>query len=100
MEEKKIQVVKVDEGIRDVVEMYDYEYSTRRDAVTFMITNNMDISTDAFKTYQKEMIEFSAQFAKAKAEVEKKYVLPISNGARVNWVLDYETAELTITFLD
>ena len=100
MNEKKTEVVKIDEGVRDVVEMYDYEYSTRRDAITFMLTNNMDISTEAFKAYQKEMIEFGAQFTKAKAEVEKKYVLPISGGARVNWSLDYETADLTITFLD
>ena len=91
------KVVKIDEGLRDVVEAVDYEYSTRRDAIAFMISNNMDISTDAFKTYQKEMVEFGAQFTKAKSEVEKKYVLPVSQGAKVNWILDYETAELTIT---
>lgn len=97
---KNVKEIKVDEAVRDVVESYDYEYSTRRDAITFMLSNNMDTGTEAFKTYQKEMIDFMAKFTKAKAEVEKKYVLPETNGARVNWTLDYETCLLTITYLD
>lgn len=97
---KNVTEVKVDAGIRDAVEAYDYEYSSRRDAITFMLANNMDTDTEAFKKYQKEMIEFMAKFTKAKAEVEKTYVFPVTNGARVNWSLDYETCELTITFLD
>ena len=100
MNKNDVIVVKVDENVRDHVESIDYEYSTRRDAVSFMIANNMDITTDAFKAYQKEMIEFGAQFTQAKAEIEKKYVIPATEGKRVRWTLDYHTCEITITFIE
>ena len=87
----------VEESVRDYVESLDYEYSTRRDAVTFMLANNMDISTDSFKKYQKEMAEFSAMFNEAKREIEKRYVLPIIGDKKVTWTLEYSTCELTIT---
>ena len=98
MEKKKIEV-EVDKKIRDLVESYDYEYTTRRDAVTFMLANNMDTTTDAFKAYQKEMIEYNVKFSSAKQEIEKTYVFPVSNGAKVNWSLDYDTSMLTIEFV-
>lgn len=94
--EKKTINVKVDEKIRDLVESYDYEYSTRRDAVTFMLSNNMDITTDSFKAYQDEMRKYNVLFSKAKSELEKVYVLPVSEGKKATWSLDYETAELSI----
>ena len=100
MDKKNSIVIKIDEGMRDYVESMDYEYSARRDAVSFMISNNMDINTEAFKSYQKEMVEFSTQFIRAKSEVEKQYVLPASNGKKVRWTLDYHSCELTITFVD
>ena len=97
MENNKV-VIKVEESIRDYVESIDYEWSTRRDAVVFMLSNGMNTNTDAFKAYQKEMTEFGAQFTQAKAEVERKYVLPETKGKACRWSLDYQTAELTITY--
>jgi hypothetical protein len=88
--------IKVDESVRDYVESLDYEYSSRKDAITFMLSNNMNINTDAFRAYQKEMAEFSAMFNTAKREIEKQYVLPIIGDKKVTWTLDYSTCILTI----
>ena len=98
--EKKTVTVVVDEKVRNAVEACDYEYATRRDAVTFMLANNMDINTEAFKSYQEEMKKFNVMFSKAKSEIERVYVLPVTEGKPASWSLDYETAILTITFKD
>jgi hypothetical protein len=98
MDKKNVIVINVDENDRNHVESVDYEYAARRDAVTFMISNNMDITTEAFKSYQKEMVEFSTKFTQAKSEIEQKYVIPVSEGKKVHWTLDYHTCSLTITF--
>lgn len=98
--DNKVITKNIDVELKNTIESYDYEYSTRRDAIAFMLTNNMDITTDSFKSYQKEMIEFNVKFSKAKAELERIYVLPVTEGKKVNWSLDYETSVLTITFID
>ena len=90
MESNNNTIVKVEESVRDYVESLDYEFSSRRDAVAFMISNNMDITTEAFKSYQREMTEYNAQFTQAKGELEKKYVLPVTNGKACRWSLNYQ----------
>lgn len=89
--------IKIDETLKNLAEAYDYEYSTRRDTITFMLTNNMDITTDSFKAYQKEMNEFYVKFNKVKDEIQNQYVLPIIGDKKVSWTLNYETGLLTIT---
>lgn len=96
----EIKVIKVEPSVRDYVEGLDYEYSTRRDLVAFMISNNMDTTTDSFEKYQKEMGEYSVKFKLAKQEIEDQYVKPIIGDKKVRWVLNYRDCELTITFLD
>lgn len=98
--ENNTQVIKVEEKVRDYVESLDYEYSTRRDLVSFMLANNMSTDTDAFRKYQDEMAEFNAKFKMAKNEIEKTYVLPVIGDKKVRWSLSYDTAELTITYLN
>ena len=95
-----IKEIIIEESVRDFIESMDYEYSARRDAITFMLSNNMDINTDAFKQYQKEMIEYNIKFVEAKKQLEEKYVLPIIGEHKVKWSLDYETAKLTVTFIN
>jgi hypothetical protein len=100
MSTEKAIVVTVEESDRNHVESMDYECAARRDAVTFMLANNMDITTEAFKAYQKEMTEFNTKFSKAKSEIEKKYVFPVTDGKKVRWTLDYQSCQLTITFIN
>lgn len=96
--EKKI--IKIDESIRDLVEAYDYEYNSRKELIAFMISNNMDINTDAFNKYQKEMQEFLVLFNTAKEEISKKYVNELLDGRNAKWTLDYSSCELTVEFTD
>ena len=98
--EENVKVIKIEEAVRDYVEGLDYEYSVRRDLVSFMLSNNMSTDTDAFKKYQTEMAEYNAKFKIAKNEIEKQYILPIIGDKKVRWVLNYDTAEVTITVVD
>lgn len=94
------KIIKVEPAVRDYVEGLDYEYSTRRDLVAFMISNNMDTTTDSFVKYQKEMGEYNTKFKMAKQEIEDQYVKPVIGDSKVRWVLNYRDCELTITYLD
>ena len=96
--EKK--TIKIDEKIRDLVESYDYEYNSRKELIAFMLSNNMDINTDAFRKYQKEMQEFLVQFNTAKEEISRKYVENLLEGRNAKWTLDYATCDLTIEFTE
>ena len=58
------EIVKVDEKIRNEVEGLDYEYQSRKDLISYMISNDMKIDTDAFKVYQNELKEFHSAFQK------------------------------------
>lgn len=91
-------IIKIEETIRDYVESLDYEFSARRDIIAFMIENNMNINSEAFGQYQKEMMEFKVKFSTAKKELEERYVLPIlKDNQKAQWMLDYQTCELIIT---
>ena len=94
------KVVNVPAEKRDIVEKYAYERSSRRDIIAFMLTQNMDISSESFKAYQKEYMEFDVMFNKAKEEIEKEFVPEEYRKAGCSWTLDYETAVLTITTKD
>lgn len=97
---KNTREIIIEDSIRDLIESLDYEYSTRKDAIAFMVSNNMNINTDSFKQYQQEMIEFNVKFIEAKKQLEEKYVLPVIDDYKVNWTLDYRTSKLIITFLE
>lgn len=93
-----ITTIQIEESIRDYIEALDYEYSARRDIISFMLENNMSTTSESFNKYQKEMMEFKVKFATAKQELEEKYVQPLlKENQTVSWKLDYSTCELTIT---
>ena len=92
------KTVVIDESIRDLIESYDYEYNSRKELISFMIANNMDITTESFKAYQKEMTHFLVKFNTAKEEISKKYVYPIIGDKEATWNLSYPTCELTINY--
>lgn len=90
----------VDPELSDLIESYDYEYSSRKDIIAYMIGNNMDTATDAFNKYQKEMIEYSVKFNEAKSRLEDEYIYKDleCNLKPLNWILDYRTKTLNIDF--
>lgn len=75
------------------------ETDARRDLISFMIANNMDISTEQFQKYQKEYNEFYGEFALAKDQLEqliKKDYLE-DDEELVFWNLDFNSSELELT---
>lgn len=92
------KIIKIDEKIRDLVESYDYELNARKELIAFMLSNNMEIDTDSFRKYQKEMNEFFVKFVTIKNEISNRYIIPITDGKEVNWKLDYASCEITIEF--
>lgn len=92
---ENVKVVKVPNEVSDFIESLDYECKSRQDVIAFMISNNMDIKSDSFKQYQKELSEYTCKFNCAKNQFEKDYVKPDETGAK-KWTLDYNTKEVTI----
>ena len=92
-----MKVIKVaDESVVEYVEGLTYEVDSRKSIIAFMLEHNMDRSTEAFQQYHKEYREYFAELNIAKAQIERDYVLPASNGKKVFWSLDFMTGELTI----
>ena len=93
------KVVNIAESIVNYIERLDYELNSRKNIVAFMLSSNMDITTESFKRYEDEMVEYQIKFDQAKQELEEKYVLPIIGDNKVNWSLNYRNQELTIDYL-
>ncbi len=91
--------IKVDEQDKNYVESLDYELTSRKDIIAYMLSNNMNTNTDAFRSYQKEAVQFEVQYREAKRIIEEKYVLPNIGDHMVNWRLDYTTSELNVEFV-
>jgi len=96
MTEKKILVDREDAAY---VERIGYELSARQSIVKDMLRENAGIHTETFDAYHRELVEYNAKFETAKREIEKKYVLPATDGKRADWTLDYASAELTISII-
>ena len=91
--EKKIIISAED---RDVVQKADVEMSARLNLISFMISNNMDITSEQFNRYQEEYTKYFLEFGKAKKALENKYIVPIYGTKTVEWALSYDDCELTL----
>lgn len=76
------------------------EVDSRKNLISFMITNSMDTTTAQFIKYQKEYTEWNSKYEEGKHNIENDFVKPIIGDRRVNWSLDFYTEELTITFME
>lgn len=85
-------VIIVTEEERDAVQRADIACAAHRDIITFMISHDMDISTERFAAYQAEYNEKFNAFEQAKTDLQNKYLAGIP---AVNWNLEYATCELT-----
>jgi hypothetical protein len=87
-------IIKVSEEDRNMVQRADIECSARANLISFMISNNMDISSENFQRYQTEYQEKFLAFDEAKSLIEKKYLKGVNAST---WSLDYKTCELSYT---
>lgn len=94
----KTITVTVPFDVRDEVQRYDIERSSRRDLIAYILSNDaLQVSPDKLACYQAEYDEKFAAFEKAKNKIETNYVQPAANNKAINWSLDYESCIITIT---
>lgn len=82
----------VDTKDRDVVQRANVDASSLANLITFMISNNMDLSNERFQDYEKRYQEAYGIFEREKSRIEKKYLAGLN---ATSWALDYETCEIT-----
>lgn len=86
----------------DYLEALQYNLERTKEIVAYMLTNNYDTHTDAFKAWDKDNQEDYIKYQTAKAEIEKEYIYnrPEFRGKKASWRLDFETAVLTAEAAD
>lgn len=84
------------------IQRKDVDMSSRRDIITYILSNNIQIPKERFDEYQNEYSLAFANFEKAKIEVEEKYVNPnmMPKEKKNNWTLDYNSNILTIFYTE
>ena len=93
--------MRISNEVANYIESLDYEISARKELISFMIKNNIDVDGDAFKKYHEELVEYIKEFNLAKKELEEsikhnfKTDETYPNG--FNWTLDYRTALVTVS---
>lgn len=85
-------IIRVTEEDRNAVQRANVEASSLANLITFMISNNMDITNERFQDYEKRYQEAYGAFEREKAKIEKKYLVGLN---ATSWALDYETCEIT-----
>ena len=85
-------IIRVSEEDRNAVQRANVDSASLANLITFMISNNMDLSNERFQDYERRYQEAFATFEKEKANIEKKYLKGINYSS---WSLDYETCEIT-----
>ena len=85
-------VIIISEEDRNNVQRAHAECESRKNIITHILENNININKVRFDTYQNEYSEKFMAFETAKLNLENKYL----NGLVYNnWNLDYTTCELS-----
>jgi HSP20 family molecular chaperone IbpA len=95
-----IKTIEIPQEARDNAERANIERDSRRDILLYIIQNNLNIPQEQLEKYQKEYDEKYLAFEQAKREIEKKYVLPATDGKALNWSLNYSNCIVTINLPD
>lgn len=90
--------IKIEEEVCSYLQRLEYEITARRSVISFMIHKEMDIKSETFEAYHKELIELLAEFELVKSEAIQKYIP--KDGKFERWSLDYATNILTIRTLE
>ena len=88
-------IIKIDEALRNKIQMYQYETEARKELIGFIATNS-DLSSnqsEILARYEKEYMEFFKLYNEAKTEMVNIYLKDI---AYKSWNLDFFTCELKV----
>lgn len=94
MEENKEITIEIPEAVVNFIQRLDVECQSYKSIISYILTHDdMDITTERFKQYQKDYQNTLYAFEIAKQELEKKY---ISYNPNQQWTLNYKTNTLLI----
>lgn len=79
------------------LERLNFEVTSRKDLISFMIERGMDISGESFKVYQEDYRKLYAEYELAKQAFERTEVQTISPYKKFAWNLDFGSCEVEIT---
>lgn len=96
-------VVIVPQEFVNYVERLSYEESSLRNIIITYLdmhksdTDDTAINNPIFQSYQKKYMDASTAYEIAKSKITKDFVPECLSNHQVNWNLDFNTNELTIT---
>ena len=92
------KVIKIeDQDIINLLQRLQYEVESRKEIIGFIISTD-GINSESFKKYEKDYQDFYIQYQEAKAQFEELYVKPaVPDASFINWKLNFERAEVTIS---
>ena len=93
--------IEVNTDISNYIESLQYETFARRDIISFMLSNNIDMSTQSAKKYQDEYSDFYAKYEVSMQELREQYIDSNKDlvDKKINWSLDFKTHILDIEVL-
>lgn len=78
------------------LEKVHYELNARKGLLSYIMTT-MPEDNAFFQKYHDEYLSLYKYYEQLKSKISQKYVIPISSSNFVNWDLNFDTCELTIT---
>ena len=84
------------EGLVSLIERLDYEQRASRLLLVDAAERGLQ-QTDAFRKWEEHYTEAYSEYEVAKAELERTYVLGLTNGQPFHWKLDYQSCDVVIT---
>lgn len=93
------QIVVEDNKTIDYLHALSIEVEARKELISFIITSNLNCDTTQFTNYNKEYMDYFAEYSVGKKKFENSLKAMLnSNEKLVSWALDFDSAivELTI----
>lgn len=89
------KVIQVSGDLASYIESLSYTVSSLRELLMEALERGLQDSP-AFERWEQKYMEAGSELCVAKGQLEREFVLPVSEGKTVNWKLDYESCEVTI----
>ena len=90
--------VTIPEDIRDTIQALQFEVESRKDLLAHMISTGIDLTSDTFKSYEKEYQEYFVKYNLAKEDMQNNCLKPAVDGKLINWNLDFASCEVTLNY--
>ena len=101
----KKYIVEVNQELVNYIERLSYEEASYKDVIMTMLeahkgdVDGTVVDNPVFKSYQEKYSQVKAEYEMAKAQVTEEYVPDCFKEHRVEWSLDFNTNELTVSVL-